>query len=192
MRRCDNIPGVCCRVTQEFDPPPAPQQAVALHARVLALSAPVATCDLEHAIALAEQPPLAMERSAENIWQATVPSESLEAGARERMLLHQHTHHAPLRSTAVHPHAMGYDHPPTRRHAAAGSLLQWRVVCADTEGRASVSPHPVAPDDVRWHGTMVSGLATNTTLPVLHWFTRDEAAAMSPNGLQVRCTSSPG
>ena len=69
--------------------------------------------------------------------------------------------------------------------AVAGSLAQWRVVCADTEGRTSVHPEPAAKDDVRSYGTLVAGAPLNTTLPVLHWFTLDPDKATSREGLQV-------
>ena len=74
-------------MTREFDPPPAPQQAVALLARVLPLRAPVATCTLEHAISLLEQEPAAMEDAGDDTWQITVPAERLAPGVHLSPLL---------------------------------------------------------------------------------------------------------
>lgn len=70
----------------------------------------------------------------------------------------------------------------------AGQLVQWRVHCDDVEGRRTWSPAPSADLGARYYGTVIAQAASSTSLPVLHWFTLDEAAATSAEGDQVSIT----
>lgn len=69
---------------------------------------------------------------------------------------------------------------------APGDMVRWYVTAEDVDGKASRNPlSPRQGDWPQYYGTVVTGNAPATTVPVLQWFTENPGAASTRSGTRA-------